>query len=488
MRDNSKVKIISMRRFRNVNSRLDVLVPAIVIVSLLLFSTISAETLSLDLSQAIDMAMENNHDLAISKYKVDEATAGVRSARTNFLPKLKAQATYTRLDEIPYINGSAFGNMFEPLQAPFEDLVDKGYLDPSTLAGLSGAGGGGKIYVGDDDNYDINLSLQQPIFTGFTLINNLKISNYQKSSAELLGQRTKETVRQQVTQTYWDLLSTRELVNVTQEAIRQLESHVTDLENLLQAGMVIENDLLRAKVALSNARLQDVKVRNGVRLANAALCNLLAADQNTVIIPTEEITVDEVALPPLDTLFRMAKAQRPDFRALDYNVRILGKAKAIKKAAYLPQVALVANYDWKRPNREYEPDFYSTWNINLIATLDVFSWGQRHHEIQKVEAQKRQLTELQSQLADYINLEVRQAYLSVQEALQEVDIANLTVTQADENYRVTSANYQAGAMTNSDLLDAQTALTQAKIASIQAKANLKKAIVNLQTAISENKE
>lgn len=488
MRDNSKVKIISMRRFRNVNSRLDVLVPAIVIVSLLLFSTISAETLSLDLSQAIDMAMENNHDLAISKYKVDEATAGVRSARTNFLPKLKAQATYTRLDEIPYINGSAFGNMFEPLQAPFEDLVDKGYLDPSTLAGLSGAGGGGKIYVGDDDNYDINLSLQQPIFTGFTLINNLKISNYQKSSAELLGQRTKETVRQQVTQTYWDLLSTRELVNVTQEAIRQLESHVTDLENLLQAGMVIENDLLRAKVALSNARLQDVKVRNGVRLANAALCNLLAADQNTVIIPTEEITVDEVALPPLDTLFRMAKAQRPDYRALDYNVKVLGKVKAIKKAAYLPQVALVANYDWKRPNREYEPDFYSTWNINLIATLDVFSWGQRHHEIQKVEAQKRQLTELQSQLADYINLEVRQAYLSVQEALQEVDIANLAVTQADENYRVTSANYQAGAMTNSDLLDAQTALTQAKIASIQAKANLKKAIVNLQTAISENKE
>ena len=476
-----------MQHFSCVQSRLGIFM-AVAIIPLMLFSsTASADTLSINLSQAIDIAMENNHDLVIAKYKTKEAAAGVRSARTNFLPKLKAQATYTRLDEVPYINGSAFGNMFEPLQAPFQDLVDKGYLDPSTLEGLSGAGEG-KIYVGDDDNYDINLSLQQPIFTGFTLINNLKISNYQKSSAELLGQRTKETVRQQVTQTYWDLLSTRELVNVTQEAIRQLESHVTDLENLLQAGMVIENDLLRAKVALSNVRLQDVKVRNGVRLANAALCNLLIIDQNIVIVPTEKISVDTVALPPLDTLFRVAKAQRPDYRALDYNVKVLGKVKAIKKAAYLPQIALVANYDWKRPNREYEPDFYSTWNINLIATLDVFSWGQRHHEIQKVEAQKRQLSELQSQLADYINLEVRQAYLSVQEALQEVDIANLAVTQADENYRVTSANYQAGAMTNSDLLDAQTALTQAKIASIQAKANLKKAIVNLQTAISENKE
>jgi len=443
---------------RSKNRRIAVMLPPVVCLSLLMFfSTVTADTLSLDMTQAIHLALENNHDLVIAKYKIDEAVSGVKSARTNFFPALKSQGSYTRLDEIPYLDASAFG-------------------------------GQGKIYMGDDDNYNINLSLQQPIFTGFTLINNLKISNYQRSSAELMSQRTKETVRQQVTQAYWDLLSTQEFVNVTEEAIRQLESHVTDLKNLLAVGMVIENDLLRAELALSNVRLQDVKVRNGVRLANAALCNLLVVDQNTVIVPTEKISVDKVALPSLDTLFRVAKTQRPDYRALDYNVKILGKVKAIKKAAYLPQIALVANYNWDRPNREYEPEFYSSWNINLIATLDIFSWGQRHHEIQKAEAQKRQLMELQSQLADYITLEVRQSYLSVQEALQEVDIADLAVTQADENYRVTSANYHAGAMTNSDLLDAQTALTQAKIDSIQSKANLKKAIVNLQTAISENKE
>jgi len=489
MKSDFRGKSVVGRSMRSKYMRIAVLLPVAVCLSLLLFfSTVTADTLSLDMTQAINLALENNYDLVISQYKIDEATSGVRSAWTNFLPKLKAQATYTRLDEIPYLDASAFGDMFAPLQAPFQDLVDKGYLDPSTLAGLSGAGGGGRIYMGDDDNYNINLSLQQPIFTGFRLINNLKITNYQRSSAKLLGRRTKETVRQQVTQAYWDLLSTQEFVNVTEEAIRQLESHVADLKNLLEVGMVIENDLLRAKLALSNVRLQDVKVNNGVRLANAALCNLLVVDQNTVIVPTEKIVIDEVVLPSLDTLFRMAKAQRPDYRALDYNVRILGKVKAIKKAAYLPQIALVANYDWKRPDREYDPEFYSSWNINLIATLDIFSWGQRHHEIQKVEAQKRQLLELQSQLSDYITLEVRQAYLSVQESRQEVDIAGLAVTQADENYRVTSANYQAGAMTNSDLLDAQTVLTQAKIASIQAKAHLKKAIVNLETAISENKE
>ncbi len=455
---------------------------------LLSFSTSLADTLSIDLSQSINLALKNNHDIAIANYKIDEADAGVKSARTNFLPKLKAQATYTRLDEIPYLDASAFGSIFEPLQAPFENLVQNGYLDPATLSGLSGASSPGKIYVGDDDNYKINLSLQQPIFTGFKLRNNLKITKYQRLSAKLLKQRTKETVRQQVTQAYWDLLSTQEFMKVTEEAIKQLESHVTDLKNLLKAGMVIKNDLLRAELALSNVRLKNIKVRNGVRLANAVLCNLLVIDQNTIIVPTEKISIEEIQLPTLDSLFQTAKANRPDFQALDYNVKALGKLKAIKKAAYLPQVALVANYDWNRPNREYAPEFYSSWNINLVATLDLFSWGQRHHEIQKVEAQKRQLSEFKSQLADYITLEVRQAYLYVQEALQEVDIANLAVIQADENFRVSSTNYKAGVMTNSDLLDAQTALTQAKIVSIQSKANLKKAIVNLQTSISEHKE
>ena len=420
-------------------------------------SSVQSDTLTLDLKQATKIALENNHDLVIAKYKIDEANAGVKSARTNFLPKLKSQASYTKLDEIPYLDASAFGSS-------------------------------GKIYIGDDDNYNINLSLQQPIFTGGKLINNHKISKYKRASAELLGQRTKETVRQQVTQAYWDLLSTQEFMKVTGEAIKQLESHVTDLKNLYDAGMVIKNDLLRAELALSNVRLRDVKVRNGVHLTNAVLCNLLVIDQNTVIIPTEKISVEKTELPSLDSLFQIAKTQRTDYQALDYNVKILNKVKAIKKAAYLPQIAFVANYDWNRPNREYAPEYYSSWNINLVATLDIFNWGQRHHEIQKVKAQEKQLTEFQSQLADYITLEVRQAYLFVQEALQEVDISKLAVTQAEENYRISSANYQAGVMTNSDLLDAQTSFTQAKITSIQSKANLKKAIVNLQTSISENKE
>lgn len=456
--------------------------------SLIIAPNVCADTLSLDLRQTTRMALENNHTLAAASYKVDEANSGVKIARTNFLPKINAQARYTRLDEEPYMDASGFGQLFEPLMAPFEDLVANGYLDPSTLSGLSGAGGPGKIIVGDDDNYSINLSLEQPLFTGFALANNLKVAKYQRLNSELSLQRSKESIWLRTTLAYWGLIRAIEFVKVTEESITQLQSHIEDLRNLLQAGVIIENDLLRAKLALSNAQLQNVRAANGVRLANTALCNILAIDQSTVIEPTEIAIIDDTALFPLNDLSSQAIGSRPDYIAFGNNIKILDRVKAIRKAEYLPKLALVANYDWKRPNREYEPEFYGSWNINLVATLSIFNWGQRHHEIQKVKAQKRQLIELHKQLADYVRFEVRQAYQLVEESRREVKIAEQAVAQAEENFRVTSTNYEAGVLTNSDLLDAQTGLTQARIALAQAKTKHMGAVATLRTATSDIEE
>ena len=169
---------------------------------------------------------------------------------------------------------------YKPIELEDKPLFDKhykkGYFDYRR-------DGFGDVVVGDDDNYTINLSLEQPLFTGFALTNNLKIANYQKKNSELELQRSEGL---STSLAYWGLIRANEFVKVTEESIAQLESHVEDLKNLLQAGIIIENDLLRAKLALSNIQLQNVKATNGVRLANTALCNVLAIDQNTIIKPT----------------------------------------------------------------------------------------------------------------------------------------------------------------------------------------------------------
>ncbi len=101
----------------------------------------SGETLALTLDDAISVALEHGHELGMARAAEDGARARLWQARSAFLPSIGASASYTKLDEAPYMDGSQFGSMFAPLLVPFEYLVDQGYLDPSTLEGLSGGRG-----------------------------------------------------------------------------------------------------------------------------------------------------------------------------------------------------------------------------------------------------------------------------------------------------------------------------------------------------------
>ncbi len=83
----------------------------------------SGEPLRLTLDDAITVALERGHELGMAEAAEEAARARVGQSRSAFLPAVSASASYTKLDEIPYMDGSQFGDMFAPLMAPFEYLV-----------------------------------------------------------------------------------------------------------------------------------------------------------------------------------------------------------------------------------------------------------------------------------------------------------------------------------------------------------------------------
>ncbi|MBM3325031.1 MAG: TolC family protein, partial [Calditrichaeota bacterium] len=243
-----------------------------------------AEIRSLSLDQAIQIALDRNRSLKVAKARLKSSHYGAREARSAFLPHLAAKASYTRLDQRPYIAPSNFDRMFEPLIVPFADLVANGYLNPATLAGLQSAGID-RIYTGREDYYDLNLSVEQPLFTGGAIRNSYEIAKLNAETELWNYRRDEEEVRYDVTQTFLNLVKARELVRVTDESIGRSQVHLTDLENLRAQGLAIERDLLRARVALSNARLQNIHAQNAAKLAASRLCHLLALDLDTELAP-----------------------------------------------------------------------------------------------------------------------------------------------------------------------------------------------------------
>jgi outer membrane protein len=431
----------------------------------------AGETLTLSLQEAIELGLKHNRTLKISQERVRASEYGVKSARTAFFPQLTGGGTYTHLDQRPFINASGFGRMFEPLMAPFQNLVDNGYLDPATLEGLSG-GGADRIYVGQADNYLFSLSVQQPLFTGGALRNSYQIAQRDAEVQSWNLERDERQLQLDVTEAFLSLVKALGFLEVTEESIRQLEAHIQDLENLYAEGMIIENDLLKAQVQLSSVRLLNNRADNGVQMAVSYLCYLLDLDLGTEIVPAEIPEASEGNLNSLSSYISYALRKRPELKAIEAQKEMGKSLVSLQRSKYFPSLFLVGNYDWKRPNRQYEPEFYGSWNVLLTMQLDLFNWGETHYRIEEAQSAYRQVAEASKLLENGVALEVKQAYLTLLEDRRAVELAEEALNQAGENYRVTRENFHAGVATNTDLLDAQAELTKAKTEKVNAHADV----------------
>ena len=437
--------------------------------------------LSLSLDQAIEIALAESRSIAVADAQEEAARARVAQARAAFLPSLKGSASYTKLDEIPYMDASGFGSMFEPLMAPFEYLVEQGYLDPSTLEGLQG-GGADRIYVGDDDIFSIGLTVQQPLFTGGAILNAYGASKHGLRAAELRGKRVEDQTRFDVTEAYVGSVAARAAVDVMERAVEQVGSHVADLEALFEEGMVIKSEVMRARVQLSEVQLRKNTAEHVAQLAIAGLAFTMGLDPGTDIVLVDDLATSDFPDSTLESWTCGALENRPDLSAMSEVVEAAGNAVGMARSEFFPQLVLIGNYSWDRPNRQYEPEFYEHWSATIALQLNVFDWGGRWNRVREAKAGRLQAEHGLALMENAVRLEVKRSYLEHDEAVAAVVISENGLVQARENLRVTRESFRSGTATNSDVLDAQAALTTAEVSRISALARVRLAEARIELA------
>jgi len=390
------------------------------------------------------------------------AQAKVGEARSTFLPKLTANATYTRLDVVPYISFKKM-NEFMPPMGPMS------FPD--------------KITMGDDDIYGAALTVQQPIFTGFKVLNGYKIASYGAKAEKNNYQKTRAELIFDVKKSYYDVLKADQFLKTMQESVFLLNAHINDLNRMYEVGLITKNELLKAKVQLSNIEVTKIKAENIVKIARTAFCNVIGIPLATDISLKHEFDSNfnfQEEQISVETAVARALKNRPELRQMDCNLNIGKKLVSLAKSEYLPNIILVGNYNYKRPNREYESKFYKSWDVSLVAQFNIFDWGGTHYKISNSKHQYMQMEEGKALLKNGIILEVTQACFELEEAQKRLTATEEAIQQAEENYRVTDEKFKQNMATNTDLLDANTMLTQTKINHITALADYKIAQAKLE--------
>ena len=399
--------------------------------------TINAqEKLSLTVEQAVEIGLQNSKLLHSSLMKVKGAEAKVREANAMRLPSLKLSAGYRRLSEVDPFSVSVPG---------------MGTFNISSVI---------------LNNYSTQLTLFQPIFTGFRLLSNSELNEQLSNAVNEDYNKDKSELVFNIKNSYWGLFKATQFKKVMDETVDQIKAHVTDAKNLEKVGMMTKNDILKIEVQLSNTLYQQVDAENSVRLATVALCNTLGISLGTQIEILSSANMSSAQIDQLTNLVSDAIAKRAEIQAADSRVKASEAGVTLAKSSWYPQLSLVGNYYYSRPNQRIMPtkdQFDATWDVGVNLSLNVWDWLTTKHQTDQAEAQLSQAVDAMGMIKDGIALEVTQNYLSFSQAKRKIEIAELSVKQADENMRITADKFKNGLAMSSEVIDAETAQSTAKI-------------------------
>lgn len=417
----------------------------------------SQQTLSLSVDEAIQLGLKNSKSLHSSSMRVKSNSARVSEITSSRLPSIRFTGVYSRLSKIdPFV--------FMTPTGPFE-------LSPSIL-----------------NNYQLKLSLAQPLFTGFRLKSSSEAAEYQLKASEVEFTKDELETAFAVRSAYWSLFKAQEMKKVVDEIVLQMKAHLNDAANLLAQGMLTNNDVLKLQVQLSDVQLKQLEAANGVQLAQVNLNNTLGVQLITNVevksTPQFQAKTDD----ELNSFLQKAFDKRGELKAADYRAKASESAVTIAKSRWYPEISLYGNYYYNRPNQRVFPTkdaFKDTWDAGIMVSMDVWNWLATSHQTDQAEAGLAQSLDALGMIKDGVTLEVTQNYLNYQQAKQKITITKLTVEQADENQRITSEKFKNGVALSSDLIDAEVALLSAKTNYTSALVDLELAKAKLDKSIGE---
>jgi len=154
-------------------------------------------------------------------------------------------------------------------------------------------------------------------------------------------------------------------------------------------------------------------------------------------------------------------------KSLENNVKVA-------RTGYYPQLAVAANYYDARPNPRVIPPqdkFVNTWDAGVVLSWDLMNLYSNKHTMADQKIQLRQNEEVKNQLVDNIKMDVNQSYVACQQAAQKIELTQVSVKQAEENYRIVNSRYNSSLALTSDLVDANLVMLQAKVSQTLARAD-----------------
>lgn len=397
----------------------------------------SLESRKLTLDECLSIAEENSPSLGMSWGEIMSARATKLSAWSEVLPHLSNRSGVSRSE----------------------------YESPWWVAG--------KKLIYSDKIYSNSIYLEQLIFDAGGSIASISGANASLRAAESEHLSSKLDLALLVKANYIELLKTRALLEVRQEAVDLSQQHHESAEAFYRAGEKTKADVLRARVELAQNQMELISARNSVQTARAKLCHSLG-------IPVEtNLDVADLAEPAvfrevdLEGVLEEVLQKHPALKARRDQITSASEGVKEAKRSRWPRVTGYCQYNWNdiaapATSGLHKWSANAEWRLGVSLNLNIFDGLQTKSNIRFAEASMKSASEQYRLAVNDVALEIKESHLALIEALERIRAAEDAVVLGEEDRRLQEERYRLGEGTLLELNDALVALTEARVSRVGA--------------------
>jgi outer membrane protein len=398
----------------------------------------------LALEDAISLGITHSKSLELDSFNLQLADSKILQNKNAKLPQIGLNLSYIRVSD----NITPFRVNF-----PTGEVT----LNPQIL----------------NQSYN-SLQIRQLLWAGGKVKNGEKLLVLDKKVIYFDIQKNKLEVASTMTALWYNLFTMKQSKRIIQANIELLNNQKKDAENFVKQGIILENELLKIDLAITNleSNLSDISTTENLLKYN--LITLMGLDSKTEIDIPETLPNLEQEDANLNSYLEKAIQNRAELKGLSIRKDQANIAQKITQSNFLPTLSALGSVNYDMPNQRVFPNIASltgTWNIGVSLNWNLTDLYSNKEKLKESNLSYLKMNSVIEQAKEGIQLEVNANYNNYLQAKQKIQLANKSVEQATENFRVEQNKFQTNTTTSTDFLNANTLLLQSKINLTTAVAN-----------------
>lgn len=417
------------------------------------------ETQQITLNQAIELALRNNKDLREARITLERRQDELDESQSAWLPNLNTQVELNRQGQTT----NNFQQGFDPStgQSVLEPVED---FDEST-------------------NFQGNLELSYDIYTGGSRGAQIERAERTLRQTELEVERLVEETRFNATDRYYLLQNADAQVAIAQAAVEDAAQSLRDARLLEEAGLGTRFDTLRSEVDLARANQDLTSAISEQRVARRRLAETLSVGQQIELTAADEIREAGGWELSLEESIVQAYKNRAELEQQLLQRDISEQDRLIALADIKPQIDIFARYNFA-DNFDDEFGISDGYTLGARMRWTIFDGGRAFARARQQERNIDLADNAFARQRNSIRLQVEEAYYNLVANQENIETTRLNVERAEESLRLARLRFQAGVGTQTEVIDSQRDLTEARSQFLQAIIGYNRSLNALQRAIS----